>query len=297
MRGSLREHRGRSAATAATAAAAVAAVLVAAAPAAPTAPTAPTAPVTSTAPGAPAAPATSAIPHLPGEAPPDPTPGGPQRPYEPDVPGPRNIDGLTATVRPDGGTRGGVRVAFDRTSRADPEGPPAAARRFVFLFDASLRFHPAAFPTCARTVVERQGTGGCPEGSRIGRGTAHAYPQGTSEVYAFNTRYANGMRGALVVIPATDTILELTWERVTGPYRQRGYLWGLDEILPPSDVPPADRVGTRRFQLEWGAARRTGPRTVSFAETTAEPGTKLRVGLWSSFVTGQVALPEATPVR
>ncbi|MGI5349745.1 hypothetical protein ACQEU8_16340 [Streptomyces sp. CA-250714] len=213
------------------------------------------------------------------------------------MPGPRNIDGLSATVRPDGGTRDGVRVAFDRTSRADPEGPPAAARRFVFLFDASLRFHPAAFPTCARTVVERQGTDGCPEGSRIGRGTAHAYPQGTSEVYAFNTRYANGMRGALVVIPATDTILELTWERVTSPYRQRGYLWGLDEMLPPSDVPPADRVGTRRFQLEWGATRRTGPRTVSFAETSAETGTKLRVGLWSSFVTGQVALPEAAPVR
>ncbi|MFJ2558181.1 MULTISPECIES: hypothetical protein [unclassified Streptomyces] len=230
-------------------------------------------------------------------APPDPTPGGPQRPYEPDVPGPRNIDSLSAAVTPDGGTARGVRVAFDRVSRAETGGAPAGARRFVFLFDASLRFRPESFPLCARSLIEEKGVTACPDGSLVGRGTAHAYPEGSSEVFAFNTRYANGLRGALVVIPATGTILELTWERVTRPYREGGYLWALDEILPPSSIPPAERVGTRRFELEWGATLRSGNRTVSFAESSASPGERVRIGLWSAFVTGQVALPRTTAVR
>lgn len=231
------------------------------------------------------------------DGPPDPTPGGPQRPYEPDVPGPRNIDGLTAEVRPDGGTARGVRVAFDRTSRAEPAGPPAGARRFVFLFDGSLSFRPDAFPVCARSTVEQRGVSACPADSVVGRGTSHLYPTGTAEVIAVNTRLAGGRRGALVVIPSSATILELTWERVTRPYGARGYGWALDEILPPSATPPQERVGTRRFELEWGATRRTGGRTVSFAASAAPPGAKLRIGLWSAFVTGQTALPEATAVR
>ncbi|MFC9425900.1 hypothetical protein [Streptomyces sp. NPDC056987] len=226
--------------------------------------------------------------------PPDPAPGGPQRPYEPDVPGPENLDSLTARVSSDGATPRGVRVAFDRVSRTESGGPPAAARRFVFLFDASLGFRPDAFPRCARPVIEERGPAACPEGSLVGRGTSHAYPAGTAEVLAFNTRHPGGARGALVVIPATGAILELTWERVTGPYRQQGYGWALDEILPPTAVPPGERVGTSRFELEWGAVRRTGGRTVSFAETSARPGGTLRIGLWSSFVTGQVALPWTT---
>ncbi|MBA2805968.1 hypothetical protein E0500_000390 [Streptomyces sp. KM273126] len=174
---------------------------------------------------------------------PDPAPGGPQRPYEPDVTGPRNIDTLSATITPDGGsthggTARGVHVAFDRTSRAEPAGPPAAARRFVFLFDASLRFRPDAFPTCTRTTIEQHGVHACPQGSRIGRGTSHTYPEGTAEVYAFNTRHPGGTRGALVVIPAGGTVLELTWERVTPHYQRAGYRWALDEILPPPPPHP-----------------------------------------------------------
>ncbi|WP_206300592.1 hypothetical protein, partial [Streptomyces scopuliridis] len=228
--------------------------------------------------------------------PPDPAPGGPQRPYEPDVPGPRNIDALAATVTPDGATARGVRVAFDRTSRSETGGAPAGARRFVFLFDDSIRFRPESFPVCARSVIEEKGVTACPVGSRVGRGTSHVYPEGTAEVLAFNTRYANGSRGALVVIPASRTVLELTWERVTRPYQQRGYLWALDEILPPSAIPPQERAGTRRFELEWGATRQAGGRPVSFAETSAKPGEKVRIGLWSSFVTGQVVLPRTTVV-
>ncbi|GAB2983050.1 hypothetical protein GCM10023080_056520 [Streptomyces pseudoechinosporeus] len=231
-----------------------------------------------------------------GPVPPDPAPGGPQRPYEPDVPGPRNIDALAGEITSDGGTSGmGVLVGFDRTSRAEPAGPPAAPRRFVFLFDDSLGFRPDAFPTCARTTVETGGVAACPAASLVGRGTSHLYPEGTAEVYAVNTRHPNGMRGALVVIPANGTILELTWEPVTAPYRKLGYRWALDEIVPPSPTPPEQRVGTRRFELTWGATRRVGDRTVSFAfaESKAKPGAELRLGLWSEFVTGQVVLPQA----
>ncbi|MFV0131902.1 hypothetical protein ACLGIH_01260 [Streptomyces sp. HMX87] len=228
---------------------------------------------------------------------PDPAPGGPQRAHEPDVEGPRNIDTLSVSVTSDGGARNGLRVGFHRTSRTEPDGPPAAARRFVFLFDDSLAFRPEAFPVCPRRVIERRGVTGCPPASQVGRGTAHAYPSGVSEVLAFNTRHANGLRGALVVIPSTGAILELTWEKVTPYYQRLGYRWALDEILPPTSVPPGQRVGTSRFELVWGAVRRSGERAVSFAESRARPGAELRFGLWSEFVTGQVVLPRATAVR
>ncbi|MBC9726570.1 hypothetical protein [Streptomyces sp. TRM68367] len=195
--------------------------------------------------------------------------------------GPRNVDFLEAGVDRDG--RAGVRVAFDRRSRAEPAGPPAGPRRFVFLFGEALRFHPAAFPVCARETVERSGVPACPEGSLVGRGTSHLHPEGTADVYAVNARHANGLRGALVVIPASGTILELTWEKVTRPYRDRGYRWAFDEIVPPSDVAPGQRVGTRRFELTWGATH--GPH--SFATLAGAPRGKLRFGLWSEFVTAR----------
>lgn len=230
----------------------------------------------------------AAAPAWAGESAPDPAPGGPQRPYEPDVTGPVNVDSLAAEVGGDGGS--GVRVTFDRTSEAEPAGPPAAPRRFVFLFDETLRFHPADFPVCDRADIERDGPAACPEGSLVGRGTSHLYPEGTADVYAFNARHAGGLRGAFVVIPASDTILELTWEKVTEPYRHRGYRWALDEIVPPNATPPEQRVGTRRFELAWGAAH--GSR--SFATLTGPAHDTLRLGLWSEFVTGQIALPETT---
>ncbi|HSA53711.1 MAG TPA: hypothetical protein VLH10_26810, partial [Yinghuangia sp.] len=158
--------------------------------------------------------------------------------------------------------------------------------------DKALTFHPEAFPVCPRPVIEAHGVGGCPEGSRIGTGTSHAYLEGSTEVFAFNTRHTTGARGALVVVPANGTILELTWERVTGFYRELGYRWALDEILPPTAVPPQDRVGTRRFEITWGAPRNVGGRTVSFAESA--PGREAtRVGLWSEFTTGQRLLLES----
>ncbi|WP_266079601.1 hypothetical protein [Streptomyces sp. NEAU-W12] len=142
-------------------------------------------------------------------------------------------------IVPDGGTTHGVRVAFDRTGRAEPAG----ARRFVFLFDASLRFRPEAFPTCSRTTIEQRGVHACPQGSQVGRGTSHLYPDGTAEVRAFDTRHPGGARGAPVVVPASGTILELAWERVTPPYRRAGHRWALDEILPPTTTPPGRALG------------------------------------------------------
>ncbi|MEU6788362.1 hypothetical protein ABZ912_55020 [Nonomuraea angiospora] len=220
-------------------------------------------------------------------APPDPAPGGPQRPYEPDVEGTRNIDALSVTA-----TRGAgrsVTLAFDRRSRAETGQVPAGARRFVFLFDRSVSFNPGAFPTCARAVIEKQGARACPAGARIGGGLGESADGQSQEVLAFNTRIGR-LPGVLVVLPASGVILEQTLERVADPYR-KDYRWALDEILPPTSVPPQDRPGTTRFQLSFGATRQHQGRTVGFAETSAKPGDVLDFGLWSEFVTGQVVLP------
>ncbi|MEV0613806.1 hypothetical protein AB0I81_10830 [Nonomuraea sp. NPDC050404] len=226
-------------------------------------------------------------------APPDPAPGGPQRPYEPDVEGTRNLDSLSVTA-----TRGAgrsVTLAFDRRSRAETGQVPAAARRFVFLFDRSVSFNPGAFPTCARSVIEKRGVEACPEGSRIGGGQGQTADGQTQDVYAINTRLGRNP-GVLVVIPDTGAILEQTLERVSDPYR-RDYRWTWDEIVPASSTPPQDRAGTTRFQLSFGATREHKGRTVGFAETTAKPGDKLAFGLWSEFVTGEVVLPtDRTPL-
>ncbi|MFC7585000.1 hypothetical protein ACFQYP_15600 [Nonomuraea antimicrobica] len=145
-------------------------------------------------------------------APPDPTPGGPQRPYEPDVEGTENVDSLSVTA-----TRGAgrsVTIAFDRRSRAATGTVPAGARRFVFLFDPSVSFNPGAFPTCARTVIERQGVRACPEGSRVGGGLGQTADGLSQEVLAFNTKVGR-LPGVLVVLPASGVILEQTFERVS----------------------------------------------------------------------------------
>ncbi|MEV4803163.1 hypothetical protein AB0K18_24410 [Nonomuraea sp. NPDC049421] len=218
---------------------------------------------------------------------PDPAPGGPQRPYEPDVEATRNIDALSVTA-----TRGAgrsVTIAFDRRSRAGTGEIPAAARRFGFLFDRSVSFNPEAFPTCARTLIEQKGVGACPAGSRIGGGRGE-FPSGEpQEVHAFNTRIGRSP-GVLVVMPASNVILEQTLERVTSPNR-KDYRWALDEIVPPTSIPPQERVGTTRFRLSFGATRRHHGRTIGFAETTARTGGELRFGLWTEFVTGQILLP------
>ncbi|REE97495.1 hypothetical protein [Thermomonospora umbrina] len=222
-----------------------------------------------------------------GGVPPDPAPGGLQRPYEPDVDVTRNIDTLDVTATKGAGRS--VTLVFDRRSRAATGDVPAGARRFVFLFDRSIRFRPDAFPTCDRTVIEARGTDACPPGSRIGGGRAE-FPGGRAQdVLAFNTRIGE-RPGVLVVIPGAGTLLEQTLERVADPYRG-DYRWALDEILPVTSVPPQNRVGTTRFQLSFGATRVHHGRTVGFAETTARPGATLRFGLWSEFVSGQVIVP------
>ncbi|GLZ12852.1 hypothetical protein Acsp04_30870 [Actinomadura sp. NBRC 104425] len=231
--------------------------------------------------------AATAGPAVAGTAPPDPAPGGPQRPYEPDVDGPRNLDTLSVTATKGAGRS--VTIAFDRHSRTASGQVPAAARRFVFLFDRSVRFNPQAFPTCAHETIEEKGAGACPPGSRIGGGRATYLDGSRYEVQAFNTRVGR-LPGVLVVIPAAGVILEQTFEPVSAPYRG-DYRWALDEILPPTPTPPQDRLGTSRFELSFGATTVRGGRTVGFAETTARPGTRLRFGLWSEFVTGQVVLP------
>ncbi|RZS37112.1 hypothetical protein EV193_106350 [Herbihabitans rhizosphaerae] len=221
---------------------------------------------------------------------PDPAPGGPKPPVEPVVDGPRNLDDLSVAAHPDGGTRDGVVVAFDRTSRTATGEKPAPATRFVFLFDKSIRFNPEKFPTCARADYEAGGPAACPPGSKVGQGVGTFYPSGEAEVAVFNTVYPNGLRGVLITVPAVGGILENTFEPVSAPYRGT-YAWGSDELVI-SALPPQQRSATTRFRVSFGAVIRNGDQVHSFAESDAPRGRDLRFGLWSRFVTGQVALPQ-----
>jgi hypothetical protein len=233
-----------------------------------------------------AAPATASPP------PPHPAPHGPQRPHEPDVPGPVNIEGGEVTVTRDGGTRHGVEIDFDTYRYTETGEKPAAPREFVFLFDDSVRFNPTAFPACARSAIEASGIGACPAGSRVGGGRVELYGGGEAEVAVFNTRFANGMRGVLITIPATGTILDNTLERVVGDYR-RDYRWGLHEIVPPDGLPPQDRASTSEFAVSFGATWKGR----SFVESTERLGRPLDIGVWSHYVTGQVVLTEGRTPR
>ncbi|NBE96245.1 hypothetical protein FE391_43410 [Nonomuraea sp. KC401] len=219
----------------------------------------------------------------------DPAPGGPQRPHEADVEGARNLDSLSVTAT--AGPGHSVTLAWDRRSRAETGQVPAGARRFVFLFDRSVRFNPDAFPTCDRALIEEKGAAACPDGSQVGSGLAEYATGEPREVLAFNTRIGR-TPGVLVVLPSTGVVLEQTMERVSHPYREH-YRWAMDEILPPNDTPPQERAGTTRFRLSFGATREHHGRTVGFVESTARPGSALRFGLWSEFVTGQVLVPVA----
>ncbi|MCT2586671.1 hypothetical protein [Actinophytocola gossypii] len=235
----------------------------------------------------------TAVPATAGPEPaPHPAPHGPQRPYEPDVPGPVNYEGGDATVTRDGGSRLGVEISFDTHRYTDTGEKPAAPREFVFLFDRSIRFNTWAFPTCARSTIEAGGIEACPAGSRVGSGRAVMYGGGTAEVAVFNTKYRNGMRGVLITIPATGAILENTLERVTGDYR-RDYRWGLHEIIQPDGTPPTERGSTSEFDITFGATRHGR----SFVVSTERPGRELSIGVWSHYVTGQVTLHEGRTPR
>ncbi|MFB6718925.1 hypothetical protein ACFCV3_02150 [Kribbella sp. NPDC056345] len=223
---------------------------------------------------------------------PDPTPFGPQRTHEPDVAGPANIDSVVATVRKDGGSARGIEVTLDRHSRTATGEKPAAARRFVFLFDRSIRFNSEAFPICTRQVIETRGVAGCPAGSQVGSGRAEFYPQGAADVAVFNTRYANGRRGVLITIPAIGAILENTFEPVVWPYT-KNFRWGSDEIIPPDATAPQNRGASTRFLVSFGAARNGR----SFVESSAPAGTPLVLGGRSEFVTGQVLTDRGTAIR
>jgi hypothetical protein len=222
----------------------------------------------------------------------DPAPHGPQRPDESYVDGPANLDTIDVTVRRDGGSRHGITVAFDRRSRTETGEKPAAARRFVFLFDSSIRFNARDFPVCTREVIERQGVVGCPDGSQVGSGRVDIFGLGTTDVAVFNTRYASGMRGMLITVPVAGVILENTFERVSWPYRTE-FAWASDEILPPDATPPQDRNASTRFEVTFGATWQGR----SFVESVAPAGRTLAFGEWSEFVTGQVVLPRDTAIR
>lgn len=225
-------------------------------------------------------------------APPHPAPNGPQRPYEPDVPGPVNLEDGTVTVTRDGGSRHGVEIHFDTYKYTASGEKPAAPREFVFLFDDSVRFNASAFPTCARSVIEAGGIAACPPGSQVGEGHLELYGGGAADVAVFNTTFANGMRGVLITIPATGAILDNTLERVTGDYR-RDYRWGLHEIIQPDGLPPQDRASTTAFAVSFGATWKGR----SFVESTERPGRPLDIGVWSHYVTGQVTLTEGRTPR
>lgn len=225
------------------------------------------------------------LPAAPASAstPPHPAPLGPQRPYDPDVPGPTNVESGTASVNRLGT---GVTVTFDG-HRTTPTGEkPAAPREFVFLFDNSIRFHPYAFPTCSRAQLA---TSACPPGAQLGTGRAAFYPTGTADVAVYNTKFPNGMRGVLITIPATGTVLDNTLEPVVGGY-QRKYDWALHEIIQPDATPPADRGSTTSFLVTFGATWHGH----DFMTSTAQPGRALNLGIWSHYVTGQKTLTEGT---
>jgi hypothetical protein len=206
-----------------------------------------------------------------------PAPLGPQRAYEPDVAGPVNIESGAASVRRLGA---GVSITFDGHRTTATGEKPAAPREFVFLFDNRIRFNPHAFPACTRAQL-----GACPPGSQVGSGRAEFYPTGAADVVVYNTKFPNGMRGVLITIPATGTVLDNTLEPVVGAY-QRKYTWALHEIIPPDDVPPAERGSTTSFLVTFGATWR-GHDFV----TSTRPG-KLDLGIWSHYVTGQKTLTE-----
>lgn len=216
---------------------------------------------------------------------PHPAPLGPQRPYEPAVPGPDNIEGGTAYVERLGG---GVAVTFDGTRTTATGEKPAAPREFVFLFDNSIRFNPFAFPTCSRAQLAESA---CPAGSVVGGGRAEFYPAGTADVIVYNTKFANGMRGVLITIPANGTVLSNYLEPVVGRY-QRDYTWGFHEHIPVSDIPPAERGSTKAFLVTFGATWRGH----DFVTSTARPGSLVNLGVWSHYVTGQTTLKEGQTV-
>lgn len=223
---------------------------------------------------------------------PHPTPFGPQRPYEPDVAGPHNIDTGSVTYAEDGGSRFGVTASFISLRSATAAVEPAAAREIVFLFDRSVHFSPYAFPTCQRSVIEQHGAAACPAGSRVGSGRAVFYRGGEGEVLVFNTVLDEGRRGVLIHIPAAGAVLENTLERVSGDYREN-YGWGLNEILPVDDTPPQERPSTKEFSVTFGGVH--GGR--SFVQSFARPGAELHAGAWSEYVTGQTTLVEGTTTR
>lgn len=217
-----------------------------------------------------------------------PAPLGPQRPYEPAVTGPVNIEGGTASVERSGTGRG-VTVTFDGLRSTATGEKPAAPREFVFLFGNGIRFNPLAFPTCSRATIATHGVAACPPGSKVGGGRAEFYPAGAAEVTVHNTRFPNGMRGVLISIPATGTILDNTLEPVVGGY-QRDYTWGLHEIVPPDATPPQLRGSTTRFLVTFGATWHGR----NFVEAGVRADRPVRLGIWSHYVTGQVTLTEGS---
>ncbi|MCK9923034.1 hypothetical protein MXD61_14335 [Frankia sp. AgPm24] len=217
----------------------------------------------------------------------DPTPLGPQRPVEPDVEGPENLDTLTSSATRNG-VRGGLNVTFDRTSRTADGGVPAGARRFVFLLDKSLTVNPSAFPVCTRQTVDTAGVSACPPASVVGSAVGTYLNGNRVQATAVNSRVAD-RPGILLVFPATGQVLEQTLEPVTGAYRQN-YRWAIDELLMPNATPPQDRPGTVRFTATFGATTTVAGRPVSYLQTS-DPDGPYRFALWSEFVTGQVAVP------
>lgn len=231
------------------------------------------------------------VPNPPSTDFPDPTPNGPTRPAAPNAAGPENLDSIDIAVQRDDGGADGVVVTFNKTSRTAADEKPAAPRRFVTLFDRTIQFNSEVFPTCERTVLEVQGTEGCPQGSQVGRGRVDIYPQGSAEIAVFNApRNPDGTPGILITVPATRSVNANTLERVVAPY-DADFGYALDEITPPSTVPPGERTGIAAFHMVLGATLRIGDQVHSFVRSSAPPNTSLRFGQWSEFVTGQVARP------
>ncbi|MPZ85964.1 MAG: hypothetical protein GEV28_38560 [Actinophytocola sp.] len=203
-----------------------------------------------------------------------------------------NIEEGTATVVRDALGKRCVEVTFDGRRYTKSGEKPAAPREFVFLFDDSISVNVLSFPTCGRAVLAAQGPAGCPPGSKVGTGRAEFYGGGEAEVAVYNTRFANGMRGVLITVPALGTILDNTLEPVRGTYR-RNYTLGLHEIVQPDGVPPQERGATSRFVVTFGATWHGR----SFVESHARAGRPLDLGIWSHYVTGQVNLTEGQVAR
>lgn len=90
----------------------------------------------------------------------------------------------------------GFAAEIDSTGTADSTGKPRAARKVTVTFAPGTKFDTRVRPTCDVDRLRTEGPDGCPEGSKVGDGSAEAVTGLTSidpvglSIEAFNARNA-----------------------------------------------------------------------------------------------------------